>query len=187
MERIELLIHKLNEQYRNKAAASVLLATTQMIQAEIVKANKETQVLGVSKVEVIVPNRPIMNAVQVNSVPLKDSKEYYVLEMGDVEDGEDVILELEQMAQQHRFPLQTPPANKNNGNRELIDDVPTFFQQNKNRQHAFKQERLNGELYEADKIKINDLTKAVSLADREIFIRDLLWTMNLCTSVVLKL
>ena len=56
MERIESLISKLNEQFRQNADPALLLGTVQLIQFELTKLKSNTQQsLGTAKVAVVLP------------------------------------------------------------------------------------------------------------------------------------
>ena len=56
MERIEFLISKLKEQFDQKADPAQLLATVQLLQNELSKAQPVSKTLGTSKVAVVMPS-----------------------------------------------------------------------------------------------------------------------------------
>src|SRR5690349_5029695 len=59
MERIEILISKLNEQYQQNASADQMLVTLQLLQNELASKQLSTRTLGTSKVSVVMP--PMMS------------------------------------------------------------------------------------------------------------------------------
>ncbi|HKO82106.1 MAG TPA: hypothetical protein VJU78_16980, partial [Chitinophagaceae bacterium] len=59
MERIEVLISKLNEQFRQNATPEQMLFTLQLLQNELTAHQQEKKTLGTSKVSVVLPT--VMN------------------------------------------------------------------------------------------------------------------------------
>ena len=55
MERIQVLIEKLQQQYQQKESASSMLVTLQLLQNELTALQKSNKVLGTSKVAVVMP------------------------------------------------------------------------------------------------------------------------------------
>ena len=55
MERIQVLIEKLQQQYQQKEGASSMLVTLQLLQNELTALQKSNKVLGTSKVAVVMP------------------------------------------------------------------------------------------------------------------------------------
>ena len=74
MERIQVLIDKLQQQYQQKENASSMLATVQMLQNELATLQKGNKVLGTSKVAVLMPNGHAFNRYSQESL-LVDTKQ----------------------------------------------------------------------------------------------------------------
>jgi hypothetical protein len=60
MERIQVLIEKLQQQYHQKENAASMLVTLQILQNELIAQNGN-KILGTSKVAVVMPNGPAFN------------------------------------------------------------------------------------------------------------------------------
>jgi hypothetical protein len=61
MERIQVLIEKLQQQYKQNESAGSMLVTLQLLQNELNAVQNHTKVLGTSKVAVVMPNLPAFN------------------------------------------------------------------------------------------------------------------------------
>lgn len=188
MQRIEALIDKLRTQFKNKAALSQLLLTTQMIQQEINGEMKEVAVLGSSNVAVFVPNMPSVNHAMVARRKSGAEREYFQLDPfneADVDEEELKLLELQHQAglydqaNTESYQKEEKGDGDNLSVNELsaLMEVPTFFQQVRNG-------KLNGSYVsrvrkaeEADRPKspqvINTLTTDISEADKERFVKNL--------------
>ena len=67
MERIQVLISKLNDQFQQKADPAQMLVTVQLLHAELAQQQVNTrQTLGTSKVAVVLPKSPapVFNAAE---------------------------------------------------------------------------------------------------------------------------
>src|SRR5688500_17148480 len=61
MERIQVLIDKLQQQYNQKENAASMLVTLQSLQNELLALQGGNKILGTSKVAVMMPNGPAFN------------------------------------------------------------------------------------------------------------------------------
>src|SRR5215217_6788347 len=61
MERIQVLIEKLQQQYQQKENSSAMLVTLQLLQNELLALQSGNKVLGTSKVAVVMPAGPAFN------------------------------------------------------------------------------------------------------------------------------
>ncbi|MBO9619717.1 MAG: hypothetical protein J7539_11855 [Niabella sp.] len=190
MQRIEALIEKLRTQFKNKAALSQMLLTTQMIQREINGEMKETAVLGSSNVAVFIPNAPSVNKGYVVRDSNGAEKEYFQLEAIDEADADQEelrLLELQHQAGLYQNPEASDVKAKNGTTAdkklktkflEDLKEIPTLFLQQANG-------RLNGAAHKelpvvaADEqpVKspqiINNLTTDISPSDKERFVKNL--------------
>ena len=189
MQRIEALIEKLRTQFNSKADLSQLLVTTQMIQREISGAMKETAVLGSTNVAVLMPNMTTLSKrVVVKDFPGSE-KEYFSLESVGEEDVDEEELRLLKL--QYEAGLYTEeeavtdgkvkkevPNGKDVKNNDFdpFTEVPTLFQQVKNGRNggAAKTELVADEgIRPKSPQVIHDLTKDISAADKERFVKNL--------------
>ncbi|MFT3904556.1 MAG: hypothetical protein QM727_15395 [Niabella sp.] len=167
MQRIERLIEKLKEQYTVKASPEQMLATLQLLEAELTQRMKETSLLGASHVTVLVPHAP--SHVQagllqkINKEIDDEEKEMYSLPpLSEAE------LEEEEDSPFLYNPLLHGRNTDDKGVTEMgIEEVPTFFQQETKEGEAVSRPLFN-------KIhKINDLNKAIDEESRAIFVKEL--------------
>lgn len=187
MERIEVLISKLQEQFNQKADVKQLLVTVQLLQAELTKQQTGTQqILGTSKVSVMLPGR--MNT-QAYSTP--EFEKY-----GPKTEGIKMppVREIPVEAKEPREERQYAYAKNGNHGRKresgnlLFDplvEIPTLSHQDGvkeiNETVADRQESLNDKLKQqnaelGEKLKgspIKDLRKAIGINDRFAFINEL--------------
>jgi hypothetical protein len=61
MERIQVLLEKLQQQYQQKEDAASMLVTVQLLQNELMAFQKSNKVLGTSKVSVVMPGSNLTN------------------------------------------------------------------------------------------------------------------------------
>ena len=169
MERIDILISKLNEQYQQKATAEQMLFTLQLLQNELSSKLQRNKTLGTSKVSVVLPSVMRMDPSQyekyaprpVEKPPMQEVKEKILV------DNESVSI-----VQQ-------------NGQLDMVFDplveIPTLSHQVKYKQAEGRTESLNDKLKQgkAELIEIlketpiKDLRKAIGINDRFLFINDL--------------
>ena len=168
MERIEILISKLTEQFNQKASAGQMLITLQLLQTELTSKLQENKTLGTSKVSVMMPAR-------MNVAP--DQYEKYAPKPVETpttrETREKVLVEEESVS-----------IVQQNGQLDMVFDplveIPTLSHQVKNKNG--ETESLNDRLKQGGKAElvevlketpIKDLRKAIGINDRFLFINDL--------------
>ncbi len=169
MERLQELISKLKEQFEQKAPASQLLLTTQLIQSELFRMNQQpASTLGTAKVAVVMPS-----AMKITVA------EKEVIEAPVIQELKEKEIELPKIPQASKKPvtddwLYSP-----------LSDVPTLAQ------HQIAKEvndfigndsislndKLKAEIKElASSLKhtpVQDLKKAIGINDRYLFISEL--------------
>lgn len=172
MERIELLISRLKEQFDQNADPSILLGTVQLLQFELSKlTSKTSQSLGTTKVAVMLP--------ATTGVSAESFGEYNKYAPKPVIDKEVEVVTEEDSA---------PPLVQKNGQLDMAFDpmmeIPTLSHQPKEQEWndtSANTESLNDRLKEVktelmEKLKdspVKDLRKAVGINDRFVFINDL--------------
>ena len=165
MQRIELLISKLQEQYDQQADPSLLLAIVQELQEELSKQARPNQsrMLGTSKVAVMMPSGNNFQyekyAPRVEE-PVKEVKETVLVDHGTVAIVQD------------------------NGQLDMVFDpmteIPTLSHQSRNDAGTIE-ESLNDKLKQGKtellevlkETPVKDLRKAIGINDRFLFINDL--------------
>lgn len=180
MERIQVLISKLNDQLQQKADPSQMLVTVQLLHAELAQHQSGSkQYLGTSKVAVVLPKSstaPVFNAAEFERYGPKPA-----VAVAEVKE--------EQEERQH-VPVRSNGVHvKKKTTENLLFDplveIPTLSHQNGvkeiNEAVGLKQESLNdrlrqqnselGELLKGTPIK--DLRKAIGINDRFVFITEL--------------
>ncbi|GAB3427580.1 hypothetical protein [Niabella aquatica] len=174
MDRIKSLIEKLNMQSEQNAALGQLLTTVQMLQNEIAGTIKEVEVLGTSRISVIVPNAqpiPGKSTSNENIAPDEEEKEYFelVVDVMDEEDQEisttsDIPSYEELMKLKNEQDQQQATLNF-----EQADDLPTLSRQNKPVVKAVKQSASP----RAGKNAVKDLKKAINAQDKIAYVKEL--------------
>lgn len=177
MERIEILINKLKEQYAKNADPAVLLGTVQLLQFELTRIRPAaSQGLGTAKVAVLLPSAPLQPAPDQlagyekyipppAAAPVREIKETLLVEKDNVA-----------MVQR-------------NGQLDMVFDpmkeIPTLSQQVKKSQEvndkADLSESLNDRLKQGQtelmeilkETPVKDLRKAIGINDRFVFINEL--------------
>jgi hypothetical protein len=177
MDRIKSLIEKLNIQAEQNAPLSQLLTTVQMLQNEIAGTIREVEVLGASRISVIVPNaKPVFGdiAPNENKEAGEEGKEYFelVVDLTDEEDQEvnsanDIPSYEELMKLKNE--LDKPGVPQATLGFRHTDDMPTLSRQNKPVAKAAKQSALP----RASKNAVKDLKKAINAQDRIAYVRAL--------------
>lgn len=175
MERIEALISKLNDQYRQKAGAAQMLITIRMLEAALAEhSQKSHNTLGTSKVSVVLPRSTV-------STYYKEEETEQPLQKQAVEAP--VVLEKQYVnSKREREPVLQEQMNLAF---DPILEIPTLSQQHSlkeiNEAVAIQQESLNDRLKQsrtelAETLKetpIRDLRKAIGVNDRFVFISEL--------------
>ncbi len=202
MERIQVLIDKLQKQNQQKESVEKMLATVQLLQNELASHQKTTKALGTSKVSVILPVTHIVNNPQQEIAPVTKS----------IEPETSVIIEevkptpkpvyipkpeykeepkaAEYLIQKPKVevvpePLPAAHAPYYNGHSDAVTEAPTLVQQQIHKEvHELitnHQESLNDKLKEdrvevAHKLKetpVKDLRKAIGINDKFTLINEL--------------
>jgi len=189
MERVETLIQKLQQQFKNGAGVEELLMTVQMLQHELshLQLNQPPGAAG----ESVIVSMPLQTIVSHAPVEIKfDDKE--AVEEKTVEvlqiDEEEVAAELEEIKRNAAIIQQMsghgkPPLMFE----QEVDDIPTLAHQGVNKtkeiNESVAEERSSlNELLKEDKIEISqkltglpvkDLKKAIGINDRFLYINDL--------------
>jgi hypothetical protein len=180
MERIQLLISKLNDQFQQKAEASQMLVTVQLLQAELQQQQSNgRQYLGTSKVAVVMPKSspsPMYNSGEFARYAPKPA-----MAVAEVNEEPEEI---------HHVAPKTNGAHARRKSPEPLSfdplvEIPTLSHQNGvkeiNEAVGLRQESLNDRLRQqssevGEVIKgtpIKDLRKAVGINDRFVFITEL--------------
>ncbi len=169
MERIEILIAKLNEQYQQKCPAGQMLFTLQLLQNELITSQQGKTVLGTSKVSVLLPSVVKIDASQYEKYAPKPVEKPAVQEL-----KEKILIENESVS-----------IVQQNGQLDMVFDplveIPTLSHQIKGKNaESFseswndKHKQVKAELVEVLKeTPIKDLRKAIGINDRFLFINDL--------------
>jgi hypothetical protein len=167
MERLQELISKLKEQFEQKAPASQLLLTTQLIQSELFRMNQQpASTLGTAKVAVVMPSAMKITVAEKEVIETPVTQELKEIELPKI-----------------------PPASKNPVTDDWLykplSDIPTLAQ------HQIAKEvndfigndsislndKLKAEIKElASSLKhtpVQDLKKAIGINDRYLFISEL--------------
>ena len=169
MERIEILISKLNEQFRQKATPEQMLVTLQLLQNELTNQQQTSKAWGTSKVSVVMPSMVRIDASVYEKYAPKPVEKPTVQEV-----KETILVDKESVS-----------IVQENGQLDMVFDpmveIPTLSHQLKNRNSEGQPESLNdrlrngkAELVEVLKeTPIKDLRKAIGINDRFLFINDL--------------
>ena len=169
MERIDILISKLNEQYQQKATAEQMLFTLQLLQNELSSKLQGNKTLGTSKVSVVLPSVMRMDPSQYEKYAPRPVEKPAMQEV-----KEKILVDNESVS-----------IVQQNGQLDMVFDplveIPTLFHQVKYKQAEGRTESLNDKLKQgkAELIEvlketpIKDLRKAIGINDRFLFINDL--------------
>lgn len=199
MERIQVLLEKLQQQYQQKDDAASMLVTVQLLQNELLALQKNNKVLGTSKVSVVMPNATLVNPhlqesksfnythekteepvaeaikyepVNFPSQPSEPKKEYYP--------SKPLVTQVEE---------EQPPIITNaplfNMHIDAVVEAPTLVQQQIHKEVneiiAGHKESLNDRLKQEQKevahvlkdSPVKDLRKAIGVNDKFLFISEL--------------
>ena len=201
MERVGILINKLQEQLKQQADAKSMLVTVQMLNTELMQSMREKNGYATSKVSVFMPQNYSGLMVDVSETSesgeveispettseLAVSKEDYSLQNAPAEVVEELqpkeVFELDLM----NIP-EAPPFIKREHSSWIFDPIeaPTMAQQDKV-VYELNDSMVGGEETMNDKLKedkpevahilhetpVRDLKKAISINDRHRFIEDL--------------
>ena len=169
MERIDILISKLNEQYQQKATAEQMLFTLHLLQNELSSKLQRNKTLGTSKVSVVLPSVMRMDPSQYEKYAPRPVEKPAMQEV-----KEKILVDNESVS-----------IVQQNGQLDMVFDplveIPTLSHQVKYKQAEGRTESLNDKLKQgkAELIEIlketpiKDLRKAIGINDRFLFINDL--------------
>ncbi len=174
MERIGALVHKLKEQFDEKADPAQMLVTVQLLQNELSQVQPQhSKTLGTSKVAVVLPSAtPMMTSQYEKYAPktaekpaLQEVKETVLVDKGSVS------------------------LVQKNGQLDMVFDpmteIPTLSHQPKEKEvndtNSTQPESLNDKLRQGKtellevlkETPVKDLRKAIGINDRYVFINDL--------------
>ena len=191
MERIQVLIEKLQQQYQQKESASSMLVTLQLLQNELTALQKSNKVLGTSKVAVVMPysNRAgsqlTENQTTPVTPPLEASIEIKPQPATDITTTEKKEYQVAKPVAE-QAPQETVRSNAPFFNYEdAVLEAPTLLQQQIHKEvHeliANPKESLNDRLKQDKKelahvlkdSPVKDLRKAIGLNDKFVFISEL--------------
>jgi hypothetical protein len=188
MDRVETILQKLQQQFKEGASAEQLLLTAQMLQHELIHVQDKEPIKDKGAVVVSMPfhtrNDQLTKNTDAVAKPLAEEKIMQVLEM----DEEEVAAELEELkrnaaVRQHMTSHSKP---------QLLfdaheDEIPTLAQHNLSKRTEINESvgreasSLNERLKEmkieiSEKLNdtpVKDLKKAIGINDRFLYINDL--------------
>jgi hypothetical protein len=194
MERVETLLQKLQQQFKDGAQPSQLLLTVQMLQYELAHLqHSEGTIENSTMAAVSMPLEVFAAAPEVAATPEKPKQEEKIIEVLQVDEAE-IEAELEEIkrnaAAMQKISVQSRP--------QLLfdpieddEDIPTLAQRRENRPPVKKEVNdavanndagsVNDRLKEAktelseklNEASIKDLKKAIGVNDRFLFINEL--------------
>ena len=192
MERIQVLIEKLQQQYQQKENAASMLATVQMLQNELTALQKGNKVLGTSKVAVVMPGGHSFNRNSPES-PLVGTKEVTI--KPEVKEPVPPQKQVEISQKEYYAPKpaaeavpQQPAITHNvplfDMHIDTVVEAPTLIQQQIHKEInelITNKESLNDRLKQEKKevahvlkdSPIKDLRKAIGVNDKFVFISEL--------------
>lgn len=167
MERIEILVSKLNEQLQQSATPEQMLFTVQLLQNELMARQQEKKTYGTSKVSVVMPAVMNVDPSQYEKYAPKPTEAPAMQEV-----KEKVLVEKESVS-----------IVQENGQLDMVFDpmveIPTLSHQMRSKHEGQpslndKLKQSKAELVEVLKeTPIKDLRKAIGINDRFVFINDL--------------
>ncbi|HEX7846031.1 MAG TPA: hypothetical protein VF476_09555 [Chitinophagaceae bacterium] len=174
MERIEALIHKLREQFEQKADPGQMQLTVQMLQHELSQLqNNPVKTLGTSKVAVVMPAGSNVSASQYEMYapkatqevpPIKEVKETVLVDQGSVS-----VVQKNGQLDMVFDPMTEIPTLSHQPKTKEVNDVTD---QAESLNDKLKQGKT--ELMEVLKeTPVKDLRKAIGINDRFLFINEL--------------
>lgn len=171
MERIQILISKLQEQFEQNASPSQMLVVVQMLQNELNRLQAGGQSLGTSKVAVVLPKTPPISLEEVSEKPSIKTEIRPVLE--------------ENEAAYSRNITSSKRTEQSNLFFDPLVEIPTLSHQEAvkeiNESAGYQNESLNDRLRQdrAEVVEflkhepIKDLRKAIGINDRFVFTSEL--------------
>jgi hypothetical protein len=192
MERVKILIQRLQEQIAENASADKLLITVQMLQAELLQQKGNTSQLNKGKVSVMMPGSGAGGNYTERKEPIKESEpplkeEEKIIEVLQVDEKE-IEEELEEIKRNAEAKNQMSVNAKPALMFDPIEDVPTLTHQThapssqkEINDSAARPESLNERLKQSKielsdmltEAPVRDLKKAIGVNDRFLFINEL--------------
>ena len=169
MERLDALISRLTEQYRQNAGPEKMLLTLQLLQNELTNCLQASKSLGTSKVSVVLP--PVLKVEPTSN----DKYAPKPVEKPAVKEVREKVL----------VDHDSVSIVKNNGQLDMVFDpmveIPTLSNQLRGKKNDEEPESLNDRLRQSKaelvevlkEAPIRDLRKAIGVNDRFLFINDL--------------
>ena len=199
MERAEVLLEKLKEQFNQKADRSQLLVTLQLLQAEIIGLQNINQVdVKLKKISVIVPGRSNLEQAQHIASPAIHQTAEKIIEVLQV-DQDEIEAELEALKKsaelKNGLSLNGRPMQENFS--DPLDEIPTMAthhaylpqesilidtnttdinQQVSVDEASFNDMHKTAKMELADRLQdapVKDLKKAIGINDRYLYINEL--------------
>jgi hypothetical protein len=175
MERIEALIHKLKEQFDQKADPAQLQMTVQLLQHELGQLqSNSSRTLGTSKVSVVMPSGPVISPAQVEKYApkpivheepaVKEVKEILVLEEGTVS-----VLQKNGQLDMVFDPMTEIPTLSHQPKSKELNDAGSISESLNDKLKQGKTELM--EVLKESPVR--DLRKAIGINDRFLFINEL--------------
>jgi hypothetical protein len=191
MERIQVLIEKLQQQYHQKENAASMLVTLQILQNELIALQNGNKILGTSKVAIVMPNGPAFNRTIPDQPPVADAvrkptiseirqepkpTEAFKKEFYPPKPAAEIVTEHPSVS--HNVPLFDMHVDS-------IVEAPTLVQQQIHKEVneivANNKESLNDKLKQEKKeiahilkdSPVKDLRKAIGVNDKFVFISEL--------------
>lgn len=191
MERIQVLIEKLQQQYQQKENADSMLATLQMLQNELTTLQTGPKILGTSKVAVVMPAGHAFNRNNQETVALNTRE---IVVKPEVKEPVNLPKQTETLKKEYSPQLAEPEVLHQQSishNVPLFDlhidtvvEAPTLMQQQIHREInelITNTESLNDRLKQEKKevahvlkdSPVKDLRKAIGVNDKFVFISEL--------------
>lgn len=192
MERIQVLIEKLQQQYQQKENAAAMLITLQILQNELTALQNSNKVLGTSKVAVVMPNVPAFNKnfQEVQNGYSDKREELYQPAPSIKQESKPAETSGKENFSQRPAEVSQQPAVAHNVplfdmHIDSVVEAPTLIQQQIHKEVneliANNKESLNDRLKQEQKeiahilkdSPIKDLRKAIGVNDKFVFISEL--------------
>lgn len=190
MERVKTLIEKLRQQADSNVSPEIMLATLQMLQAELTSVKASVRVNPGRRVAIIMPAMPTVVDASPAPLPASDEKVVEVLKVDEKEIEEELAQMKKNAEALQSLGYHSNPALQLN----LFDEIPTLSHQDpipENEKKAIEkidynslaeyEENLNDKLRVVKtelsetltSSPIKDLKKAIGVNDRYLFINEL--------------
>lgn len=180
MQKIKALIDKLNRQFEEKAHSDDMLFTIQLLQKELTGGLRETEVLGHSKVSVLIPHVPAVRfakKVEGND----DEKIYFELSETEASDEEinelllrqtaDAMLQAEKSQEIKKSVNDSDDFDKTNA--DAMAEVPTYAQYIRNERNAAQQKFSEQEENMVNQQQPKQLKTFITEMDKQLFLKEL--------------